>query len=196
MDITRRGFIKTSSGMLAIGLAAGSSALQRAASAQEASSLTSPPLEEQRRGDMIFRRLGKTGEWVSLVGLAGYHVGKQRNENESISLIRSAIDQGVTFLDNCWDYNGGASEIRMGKALRDGYREKVFLMTKIDGRTRAEASRQINDSLQRLQTATILLRLPLHCLDHRAVDQQRRQMLGAGVERLVGVFQALDVMRR
>ena len=63
--------------------------------------------------------------------------------------MRTAIDQGINFLDNCWDYNEGASEIRMGKALRDGYREKAFLMTKIDGRSRKEASRQLDESLQR-----------------------------------------------
>jgi len=108
--------------------------------------------EERRRGEMIFRRLGRTEEWVSLIGLGGYHIGKQADENESIQLIRSAIDQGISFMDNCWDYNGGQSEVRMGKALRDGYREKAFLMTKIDGRTKVSASQQIDDSLRRLQT--------------------------------------------
>ena len=133
MDISRRSFIRTTSSTLALGLAAGSSALQLSAAAQQTSSLTSAQPEEQRRGDMIFRRLGRTGAWVSLVGLGGYHIGKQANENDSIDLIRRAIDNGITFMDNCWDYNGGTSEIRMGKALRDGYREKVFLMTKLDG---------------------------------------------------------------
>jgi aryl-alcohol dehydrogenase-like predicted oxidoreductase len=96
--------------------------------------------------------LGKTGEQVSLIGLGGYHIGHQADENESIQIIRSAIDRGITFMDNCWDYNGGASEIRMGKALQDGYRDKVFLMTKIDGRTQESAAKQIDESLQRLQT--------------------------------------------
>jgi aryl-alcohol dehydrogenase-like predicted oxidoreductase len=80
---------------------------------------------------MPYRPLGRTGERVSAIGLGGYHIGKQPEEQESIRLIRSAIDEGITFMDNCWDYNGGASEIRMGKALRDGYRENVFLMSKI-----------------------------------------------------------------
>ncbi len=66
-----------------------------------------------------------------------------------------AIDQGINFLDNCWDYNGGESELRMGKALRDGYRHKAFLMTKIDGRNKATAVSQINDSLKHLQTDRI-----------------------------------------
>jgi aryl-alcohol dehydrogenase-like predicted oxidoreductase len=102
---------------------------------------------------MIYRTLGRTGERISVIGLGGYHIGKSSlQEQESIQLIRQAIDRGITFMDNCWDYNDGVSEIRMGKALADGYRNKVFLMTKIDGRTRAAAARQIDESLQRLAT--------------------------------------------
>jgi aryl-alcohol dehydrogenase-like predicted oxidoreductase len=98
------------------------------------------------------RVLGRTGEKVSAIGLGGFHIGKQADENESITIIRKAIDGGITFMDNCWDYNGGASEVRMGKALRDGYRQRVFLMTKIDGRTKDAAAAQIDESLKRLQT--------------------------------------------
>jgi aryl-alcohol dehydrogenase-like predicted oxidoreductase len=98
------------------------------------------------------RTLGRTGEKVSMVGLGGYHIGVQKDEQESIRIIRTALDNGINFLDNSWDYNGGASEMREGKALRGGYREKAFLMTKIDGRTRKSAEDQINDSLKRLQT--------------------------------------------
>ena len=101
---------------------------------------------------MPYRILGRTGEKLSAIGLGGYHIGKQADEQESIGLIRSAIDGGITFMDNCWDYNGGASEIRMGNALRDGHRDEVFLMTKIDGRTKESAASQIDESLQRLQT--------------------------------------------
>jgi aryl-alcohol dehydrogenase-like predicted oxidoreductase len=101
---------------------------------------------------MLYRTLGRTGEQVSLIGLGGYHLGQSKDEGESIRIIRRAIDQGITFMDNSWDYNGGASELRMGKALRDGYRDKVFLMTKIDGRTGEAAAKQIDESLQRLQT--------------------------------------------
>ncbi len=103
-------------------------------------------------GEMIYRPLGRTGEKVSVLGLGGFHIGVQRDEQESIRIIRAAIDAGVNFMDNCWDYNRGASEIRMGKALQGGYREKVFLMTKIDGRTKESAARQIDESLKRLQT--------------------------------------------
>jgi predicted aldo/keto reductase-like oxidoreductase len=98
------------------------------------------------------RVLGHTGEKVSLIGLGGYHIGHQSDEQESIRIIRTALDNGVNFLDNCWDYNGGVSEIRMGKALRDGYRQKAFLMTKIDGQTRKAAEQQLEESLRRLQT--------------------------------------------
>jgi predicted aldo/keto reductase-like oxidoreductase len=102
---------------------------------------------------MIYRTLGRTGERVSVIGLGGYHIGKSSlDEQESIQLMRRAIDRGITFMDNCWDYNDGVSEVRMGKALADGYRNKVFLMTKIDGRTKAAAAQQIDESLQRLQT--------------------------------------------
>src|SRR5436853_2977814 len=90
-----------------------------------------------------------------MVGLGGYHIGNQNDENESIRIVRTALDGGLNFLDNCWDYNDGASEERMGKALRDGYRQKAFLMTKIDGRTKALAAQQIDESLRRLQTDRI-----------------------------------------
>jgi predicted aldo/keto reductase-like oxidoreductase len=103
-------------------------------------------------GSVPHRTLGQTGEKVSMVGLGGYHLGVQNDEQESIRIVRSAIDGGINFLDNCWDYNGGASEVRMGKALRDGYRQRAFVMTKIDGHTKSAAARQLEESLQRLQT--------------------------------------------
>jgi aryl-alcohol dehydrogenase-like predicted oxidoreductase len=103
-----------------------------------------------------YRTLGRTGERVSAIGLGGWHLGlEQVDEPLSVRIIRTAIDRGINFLDNCWDYNDGASETRMGKALRDGYRQKVFLMTKIDGRSYAEATRQLDQSLERLETDCI-----------------------------------------
>jgi aryl-alcohol dehydrogenase-like predicted oxidoreductase len=104
---------------------------------------------------MMYRELGRTGERVSAIGIGGYHLGKQQDPDESIRLLRTAIDRGITFMDNCWDYNGGISEVRMGQALRDGYRQKVLLMTKIDGRDKNTAARQIEQSLGRLQTDVI-----------------------------------------
>jgi aryl-alcohol dehydrogenase-like predicted oxidoreductase len=110
--------------------------------------------QESRSGDMIYRTLGKTGVKVSAIGLGGYHIGNP-SEADGIKIIRSAIDRGINFMDNCWDYHDGESEVRMGKALRDGYRQKVFLMTKFDGRTRESTARQLDESLKRLQTDVI-----------------------------------------
>ena len=107
------------------------------------------------RNGIPYHTLGNTGEKVSCIGLGGSHIGVQSDEQESIRIVRTALDNGINFLDNCWDYNDGQSEIRMGKALRDGYRKKAFLMTKIDGQTKTSAARQIDDCLRRLQTDTI-----------------------------------------
>jgi len=105
---------------------------------------------------MQYRMLGRTGERVSAIGLGGWHIGLPKvSEKLSLTIIRSAIDNGITFLDNSWDYNDGASERRMGKALQNGYRDRVFLMTKIDGRSRSEAARQLDQSLKRLKTDCI-----------------------------------------
>jgi aryl-alcohol dehydrogenase-like predicted oxidoreductase len=100
---------------------------------------------------MMYRRLGHTGEQVSAIGVGGWHLSLEKvDEQMAIRIVRSALDEGINFLDNSWDYNDGASEIRMGRALRDGYRDKAFLMTKIDGRSKKEAARQLDESLQRL----------------------------------------------
>ena len=105
---------------------------------------------------MLYRDLGRTGERVSAIGLGGWHLGLSHvDEKLSLRIVRGAVDRGVTFMDNSWDYNDGASEKRMGKALLDGYRDKVFLMTKIDGRSKEEATRQLDESLKRLQTDRI-----------------------------------------
>ncbi len=106
----------------------------------------------RREADIPYRTLGSTGEKVSIIGVGGAHIAEPKDENESIRIIRTAVDRGVNFMDNSWDYNDGESELRMGKALRDGYRNKVFLMTKIDGRTKESAASQIDESLRRLQT--------------------------------------------
>jgi predicted aldo/keto reductase-like oxidoreductase len=113
---------------------------------------TLPLARGESKSGVPYHTLGQTGEKVSIIGLGGYHIGRQKDEQESIRIIRTAIDSGVNFLDNCWDYNGGQSEIRMGKALRDGYRQRAFLMTKIDGRTKQAAREQIEESLRRLET--------------------------------------------
>jgi len=105
---------------------------------------------------MRYRTLGSTGEEVSAIGLGGWHLGlKHVDEQLSLRIVRAAIDRGISFMDNSWDYNDGLSELRMGKALRDGYRNKVFLMTKIDGRAKKAAAAQLEESLRRLQTDCI-----------------------------------------
>src|SRR6202048_5252884 len=133
--------------------------------------------------EMTYRTLGRTGEKVSMMGLGGFHIGVQKDEQESIRIIRTAIDNGVNFLDNCWDYNGGESEVRMGKALRDGYRQRTFLMTKIDGRTRKAATEQLEESLRRLQTDHIDL-LQFHEII-RMGDPEKAFAPGAGMEAVV-----------
>lgn len=138
---------------------------------------------------MLYRELGKTGERVSAIGLGGYHIGKPSlSEEESIALIRKAIDSGINFMDNCWDYNGGVSEIRMGKALLDGYRQRAFLMTKIDGRTKVAAAQQIDESLRRLQTDHVDL-MQLHEVI-RLEDPDRAFAEGGAIEALTEARQA------
>ena len=154
MPSSRREFLRNTSALAAAGLAGSrtpaSGAEPREAALTQSASFETPPTI--RRGDMLYRKLGSTGAEVSLIGVGGFHVGQQKTADESIRIIRTAIDRGITFLDNSWDYHDGESERRMGRALRDGYRDKVFLMTKIDGRTRESAAKQIDESLQRLQT--------------------------------------------
>jgi hypothetical protein len=148
------------------------------------------PASESRNG-IPYRTLGSSKEKVSLVGLGGYHLGNQADPQESIRIIRTGLDEGVNFLDNCWDYNGGESEIRMGNALRDGYREKAFLMSKIDGRTKAAATSQINESLRRLQTDRIDL-LQFHEVI-RDTDPTRIFAEGGAMEAVLEAQQATRV---
>ena len=142
------------------------------------------------RGEMLYRPLGRTGERVSAIGLGGSHIGKPAlSPSESIRLIQQAIDRGITFMDNSWDYNEGQSELRMGEALsQGGYRDKVFLMTKIDGRGKDEATRQIETSLERLKTDRIDL------LQHHEIlrfdDPDRIFAKGGAMEAFVAAQQA------
>ena len=136
---------------------------------------------------MIYRTLGSTGEEISLVGLGGFHIGKQKLESESLKIIRAAIDGGVTFMDNCWDYNDGVSEVRMGKALK-GRRDDVFLMSKIDGRDQTSAARQIDESLLRLDTDRIDL-MQFHEII-RLEDPDRIFAKGGAVEAMLAAQKA------
>jgi predicted aldo/keto reductase-like oxidoreductase len=164
-DVTRREFLEIG---VAAAFVAGTEKLSWASQAKQ---------------EVPRRTLGRTGEKVSIVGLGGYHLGSQKDEQESIRIMRTALDNGINFLDNCWDYNGGESEVRMGKALRDGYRLRAFLMTKIDGRTRKAAAEQIEESLRRLQTDHIDL-LQFHEII-RMEDPDRVFAAGGGMEAAV-----------
>ncbi|MEH2318703.1 aldo/keto reductase [Nostoc sp.] len=158
MEISRRSLLKTASasGLVAAGLVVSEGFLQPLLAQTEPVDEKTQLLAQSsptptRRGEMLYRNLGRTGEQVSVIGLGGYHIGKIEEEQESIKLIRSAIDRGINFMDNSWDYNNGRSHRWMGNALKDGYRQKVFLMTKIDGRTKGAAKMQIDESLKDLQ---------------------------------------------
>lgn len=142
-----------------------------------------PALGAESQDHMPYRPLGRTGQKVSVIGLGGFHIGVPKDETEGIRIIRTAIDRGINFMDNCWDYHNGGSEERMGKALRDGYRERVFLMTKIDGRTREAAAKQIDESLRRLQTDHVDL-MQFHEI-LRLEDPDRIFAQGGGMEAML-----------
>ncbi len=149
----RRGFIRT----VAAVAAAGTLPLEAYAAPDEhvqpkAGSVTA---SIPQHPDMKYRALGTTGEAVSLVGMGGFHLAKPggMDNAEAIRVVHAGLDAGFNFCDNCWDYNGGESELRLGRALaQGGYRNKIFLMTKIDGRTATAAAGQLETSLRRLQT--------------------------------------------
>lgn len=171
----RRTFLRNTAA--ASGILTGGALVQPAFAASQAAGPGSASTEE-----MIYRPLGKTGEKISAIGLGGFHIGGIKDEQESVRLIRAAIDRGITFMDNCWDYHDGVSEKRMGKALGDGYRRKVFLMTKIDGRTKQSAAKQIDESLRRLATDHIDL-MQLHEVI-RLEDPDRSFAPGGAMEAL------------
>jgi aryl-alcohol dehydrogenase-like predicted oxidoreductase len=144
----------------------------------------------ERRGDMLYRRFGRSDEMISAIGLGGFHLGKSAvGDGEAVRLVHEAVDRGINFIDNCWDYNKGRSELRVGEALdQGGYRDRVFLMTKIDGRTREEAARQIDTSLLRMRTDRI--DLVQHHEILRYDDPDRIFAEGGAMEALVAAKQA------
>lgn len=157
-DMERREFLHS---VIATGLATSTALGQQnptpgTAPASSAAAAKLPRISSagELRGEMLYRKLGRTGETVSAIGLGGSHIAQAKlTEAESVRLIHQAIDRGITFMDNSWDYNEGRSELWMGNALSQaGYRNKVFLMTKIDGRNKDIAARQVETSLSRLKT--------------------------------------------
>jgi diketogulonate reductase-like aldo/keto reductase len=119
--------------------------------------LKESPISRPENPAMLYRELGTTGERVSVIGMGGFHLAKDSSitAQDAIRLVRSASDHGITFFDNCWDYNDGISEVRMGQALKDGYRHKAFVMTKLDARTAKEYDKQLEQSMGRLDTDMI-----------------------------------------
>ncbi len=184
MNLSRRDLIRiaSTSGLGVIGLAAAQKSLNSLSSSPQTLAMDANPEK------MLYRTLGRTGEQVSLIGLGGHHIGRIADASEAISLMRKALEHGINFWDNCWDYHQGESEIRMGKALQGGYRDRVFLMTKIDGRTKEAAAQQIDESLKRLQTDRIDL------LQHHEVirleDPDRIFAEGGSMEAVVAAQKA------
>ena len=157
--------------------------LKSAAIAAMASTLVSYADAVDAASGMPYRTLGKTGARVSLVGLGGHHIGRSYvSQDDSTRIVRTGLDSGINFLDNCWDYNDGLSEVRMGIALKDGYRQKAFLMTKLDGRTAKAAQQQLEESLKRLQTDHIDL-IQIHEVI-RMTDPERVFASGGSLEYL------------
>jgi predicted aldo/keto reductase-like oxidoreductase len=177
--MNRRVFLRT------VAMAAGASATPMRLAV---GGLPAGAAQTRQSRDMPTRVLGRTAERVSVIGLGGYHIGLPPDEQHSVTLIRRAIDRGITFMDNCWDYHHGASERRMGQALRDGYRQRVFLMTKIDARTHALATLQLEESLRRLQTDYVDL-LQFHEII-RLEDPDRIFAPGGALEAVLAAQQA------
>jgi uncharacterized protein len=143
---TRRDFVKGSAAALTASL------MVKSAFARDGAEM--PAGSVPASGEEIPRRpLGKTGMQVSVLGVGGYHLGSIKDEKEAIELVSRALDAGVNFFDNCWEYHDGISEERMGVALK-GKRDRAFVMTKVcsHGRTKDVAMRQLDESLRRLQT--------------------------------------------
>ncbi|MEO6860941.1 MAG: aldo/keto reductase [Microcoleus sp.] len=188
MGISRRELLKvtSASSLVAAGLAASEGFLKPLSAQDELPQVLAKSEVAQAptaSGEMIYKTLGRTGERVSAIGLGGHHIGRLREEQDSVKLIRSAIDRGINFMDNSWDYHNGRSHRWMGQALKDGYRQKVFLMTKIDGRTKGAAMMQIDDSLKALQTDRI--DLMQHHEVIRMEDPDRIFAPGGAMEALV-----------
>ena len=194
MDTTRRNFLKRGAALAgtAAGLALAGDALAQGAQTDvepETAAAMPPTPDTTRKGDMPYRMLGRTGEAVSLVGMGGYHIGSPDSDAEGIKLIHAGVDRGINFLDNSWDYHNGNSEVRMGKALaQDGYRQKVFLMSKIDGRTSASFNSQLTQTLTRLQTDHVDL-IQFHEII-RMEDPDRIFAKGGALEAAVAARQA------
>jgi uncharacterized protein len=145
--IERRSFIQA-------GLASAGTVLANSVLHSQDASAAVPPQITNNGADQIPRRpLGKTGAQVSIIGLGGYHLGTVQSRELAVRLVQEAVDAGVTFFDNAWEYNDHRSEEWMGLGLQ-GRRDKVFLMSKVctHGRDKQVAMQQLEESLKRLGT--------------------------------------------
>ncbi len=188
MSISRRRFVQ---GLSAVALSTAAWRRARAADVPRSPQKGAPKEGEVQLppgGVMPMRTLGRTGVKVSLLGIGGYHLGIPREDKEAVRMIHAAMDHGVTFFDNCWDYNGGKSEERLGMALADGRRQKAFVMTKLDGRTSESAEKQLEQSLRRLKMDTIDL-VQVHEVI-RMNDADRVFAPGGAIEALVAAQKA------
>jgi predicted aldo/keto reductase-like oxidoreductase len=183
---TRRKFMKAAAGVI-FAAAAAPVAVKQAGGAPSGN-VPKGKYKVPSGAQVPTRELGRTGVRVSTVGLGGYHLGMPETDAEATKLVRTALDHGMTFLDNCWDYNEGKSEERAGKALKEGYRQKAFLMTKLDGRTAQSARDQLEQSLKRLQTDMIDL-VQIHEVI-RKDDPERCFAPGGTIEALVAAKKA------
>ncbi len=189
----RREFVKASAfGVAAAALAGAAGGAPLGDTSQGGEVAPTGPVTSQiaENPAMKYRSLGRTGERVSLIGMGGYHLAKPggATAEEAVRIVHAGIEAGINFCDNCWDYNGGESEIRLGRALAGGWRHRTFLMTKIDGRTAAAAATQIEQSLTRLQTDHVDL-LQFHEII-RMDDPERVFAAGGALEAVLRARQA------
>ena len=186
MDHTRRTFLQLAAA------AAAALHIKPASAGAPKGPLPGAPKEGEIKipaGKMPMRKLGSTGVEVSMLGLGGFHIGVPKEDKEATRIVHAAQDHGVTFFDNCWDYNEGKSEKRLGAALKDGGRRaRAFVMTKLDGRTKQSATDQLEQSLKRLQTEMIDL-VQIHEVI-RMEDPDRVFAEGGTIEALVAAQKA------
>ena len=153
----RRDFIRSATAATVATVSASALGQQPETNSPTSRTSKQAPIKRPESPAMTYRELGTTGERVSAIGMGGFHLAKDPNttQADAVRLVRTASDNGITFFDNCWDYNDGISEVRLGQALKDGYRHKAFVMTKLDGRTAKEYNKQLEQSMGRLDTDVI-----------------------------------------
>ena len=140
-------------------------------------------MKSSRQQPIARRPFGRHADLVSIVGIGGYHLGKAKTVAEAVRIVHEALDCGINFLDNAWEYHEGESERRMGRAIADR-RDSVFLMTKVctHGRDAKIAMKQLDESLRRLRTDHLDLWQIHECVYEN--DPERHFAKGGVVEAL------------